>query len=579
MAASLPISEKELKDLLFGLRMIKEEDWESAEKNAFRRRRGIEEVLIERGFFNERYLYELIGEKLKIPYVNLRKRRLAPEILAELPEEIAKKAKAIPFEADKKKVSVAFVNPREKENINLVKKATKKSVDVFLTNNKNYVFATRLYQKSIKDELADLLNIKVDKRSQTDSTPAKVDIPVTKIIDAILEYAIFEQASDIHIEALPDAVVVRFRIDGDLHDRVELPSEVHDALMARLKILSNMRIDEHRVPQDGRFSFSIEDEEESVRVSVIPAFYGEKAVLRLMTDEAQNFTLEDIGFLDANAAKMKAQLKKPFGMILVVGPTGSGKTTTLYTVLNMLNTEEVNICTIEDPIEYGVHRINQTQVNTKAGYDFANGLRALLRQDPDVIMIGEIRDMMTAQIAVRAGLTGHLVLSTLHTNNASGAPPRLLDMEVEPFLASSTLNVVIAQRLVRRICVNCIESYKLSNEEIKSLSKEFNIEETMERFKKLDLVESKIKKFKDLVFYKGKGCSNCGDSGYKKRVAVMEILENTKAIQSLIIKNASSGEIRQAAIEDGMITIFEDGLQKAMLGMTTIEEILRIKRE
>lgn len=578
MAVVLPISEKDLKDLLFGLRMVKQEDWESAEKNALRRRRGIEEVLIERGFFNERYLYELIGEQLKIPYVNLRKRKLSPDVLAELPESVVKKAKAIPFESDKKKLSVAFAYPNDKLSISLVKKATKKSVQVFLTNYKNYVFATRLYQKNIKDELADLLNIKPDLRGKN-KKPTKVEIPVTKIIDSVLEYAIFEQASDIHIEALPDAVVIRFRIDGDLHDRVELPSEVHDALMARLKILANMRIDEHRVPQDGRFSFTIEDEEESVRVSVIPAFYGEKAVLRLMTEEAQNFTLEDIGFLEANAEKMKAQLKKPFGMILVVGPTGSGKTTTLYTVLNMLNTEQVNICTIEDPIEYGVHRINQTQVNTKAGYDFAGGLRALLRQDPDIIMIGEIRDMKTAQIAVRAGLTGHLVLSTLHTNNASGAPPRLLDMDVEPFLASSTLNVVVAQRLVRRICVNCIESYKLSEGEAKSLAKEFDIDAMLLRFKKLGLIENRIKKFRDLVFYRGKGCSNCGDSGYKKRVAVMEILENTKAIQTLIIKNASSGEIRDVAMEEGMISIFEDGLQKAMLGITTIEEILRIKRE
>lgn len=577
MSSFIPISQKDLKDLLFGLRLVKEEDWESAEKNAGRRRRGIEEVLIERGFFNERYLYELIGEQIKTPYVNLRKRRLETEILNIMPEDVVKKARAIPFDLQGKNLSVAFVDPKDKASVSMVKKATKKTIKPFLTNYKNYVFATRLYQKDIKDGLAEILNPKVTKSKN--AVAKKADIPVTKIVDAILEYAIFEQASDIHIEALPDAVVVRFRIDGDLHDKAELPSEIHDALMARLKILSNMRIDEHRVPQDGRFSFSINDEEESVRVSVIPAFYGEKAVLRLMTDEAQNFNLEDIGFLDDNAEKMKAQLKKPFGMILVVGPTGSGKTTTLYTILNILNTEDVNICTIEDPIEYGIHRINQTQVNTKAGYDFANGLRALLRQDPDVIMIGEIRDMKTAQISVRAGLTGHLVLSTLHTNNASGAPPRLLDMEVEPFLASSTLNAVIAQRLVRRICVNCIESYKLTSEEVKGLSKEFDIEQTMDRFKKLGLLETRIKKFKDIVFYKGKGCSNCGGSGYKKRVAVMEILENTKPIQALIIKSASSGEIHQAAINDGMITIFEDGLQKAMLGITTIEEILRIKKE
>ena len=301
--------------------------------------------------------------------------------------------------------------------------------------------------------------------------------------------------------------------------------------------------------------------------------------MRLMTDEAQNIGLEDIGFSDKNIKIMHQQIKKPFGMILVVGPTGSGKTTTLYSVLNMLNTEEVNICTIEDPIEYGVHRINQTQINPQAGYTFATGLRALLRQDPDVIMIGEIRDNETAQISVRAGLTGHLVLSTLHTNNAAGAPPRILDMEVEPFLVASTLNVVIAQRLVRRICLKCIESFHLSPEELQSLSKEFDLDKMLNRFKELKLIEDKFNSFGELTFYRGKGCKYCHQSGYSKRIGVMEILENTTAVQKCIIRNASSNEIQEAALQGGMVTIFEDGLQKTLLGITTIEEVLRIKRE
>jgi len=275
---------------------------------------------------------------------------------------------------------------------------------------------------------------------------------------------------------------------------------------------------------------------------------------------------------------MMRQIKKPFGMILVVGPTGSGKTTTLYSVLNILNTEEVNISTIEDPIEYGVHRVNQTQINPKAGYDFANGLRALLRQDPDIIMIGEIRDNDTAQISVRAGLTGHLVLSTLHTNNASGAPPRLADMGVEPFLVASTLNLVIAQRLVRRICLNCIESFKLTKDQLKSLNQEFDLEEMFNRFKELKLIESDIDSFSKLTFYKGKGCSRCNGSGYHKRIAVLELLENNKEIGDCIIQNCTSVEIDSVAKKNGMITIFEDGMQKVLLGMTTIEEVLRIKR-
>lgn len=576
MASHLPIDQEELKKILFDTKIIKEEDWKEAEENAHRRRRGIEEVLIERGFLNSRYLYEIISDKMKVPFVNLRKKKLDHEVLNTIDEKTARKAKAIPFALEKGKLKVAFVNPQDKLKLDLVKKVCKKKVDVYLTSYKNFLFASRLYQKDIQEELNQILN---DKVLKVDGKPTEVEIPIIKIIDAILESALFEQASDVHIEALPDAVVIRFRVDGDLHDVVELPSSIHDALIARIKILSNLRIDEHRVPQDGRFSFKIEDEEESVRVSILPAFYGEKIVMRMMTDDAQNLSLEDLGFLEHNQEIMLKQIQKPFGMILVVGPTGSGKTTTLYSVLNILNTEEVNISTIEDPIEYGVHRVNQTQVNPKAGYDFANGLRALLRQDPDIIMIGEIRDNDTAQISVRAGLTGHLVLSTLHTNNATGAPPRLLDMGVESFLVASTLNLVIAQRLVRRICINCIESFKLSKDQLKSLSHELDTDGMFKRFQELKLIENNVHSFGDITFYKGKGCSRCNGSGYNKRIALLELLENDKKIQDCIIKNSSSAEIDAAAKEQGMITIFEDGMQKALLGMTTIEEVLRIKRE
>ncbi len=576
MASRLPISQEELKQILLTAKVIKEEDWLEAEDNAHRRRRGVEEVLIERGFINPRYLNELIGDYLKVPYVNLRKKKLEQEVLHQLDEKTVLSARVIPFAMENDVMKVAFVDPRDKKALDLVKTASQKKLEIYFTSYKNFLFASRLYQKDIQDELNKILDEKIRK---VDGKPTEVEIPIIKIIDAILESALFEQASDIHIEALPDSVVVRFRIDGDLHDMVELPASVHDAIVARIKILSNLRIDEHRVPQDGRFSFKIEDEEESVRVSVIPAFYGEKVVMRLMTDEAQNLSLEDLGFLEHNVAIMNRQIKKPFGMILVVGPTGSGKTTTLYSILNILNTEDVNICTIEDPIEYGIHRVNQTQINPKAGYDFANGLRALLRQDPDIIMIGEIRDNDTAQISVRAALTGHLVLSTLHTNNAAGAPPRLLDMGVEPFLVASTLNVVVAQRLVRRICLNCIESFHLKQEQLKSLSREFNLEEMLQRFKDFKLVEDNIKDFSELNFYKGKGCSRCNGSGYDKRVAVLELLENNDKIQDSIIRNSSSGDIEKSAKESGMVTIFEDGMQKALLGLTTIEEVLRIKRE
>lgn len=576
MSLTLPIAPEELKDILIKSGVIKDQDWTDAEKRAQRRRRGVEEILIERGFFNEKYLYEIVGDSLKVPFVNLRKRKLDPAALAEIDPQLSQTTEAIPFAIEGKNLKVAFVDPRNKENLQSIQQATGKTVIPFMTSHKNFRFASRLYQRNIEEEIYDIINTKIKSK---DGETTETDVPIIKIVDAIMEYAMFEQSSDVHIEALPDAVVVRFRVDGDLHDVVELPATIHNALVARIKILSNLRIDEHRVPQDGRFSFKIEEEEESVRVSIIPAFYGEKVVMRLMTDEAQNMNLEEIGFSEQNAKIMKQQLEKPFGMILVVGPTGSGKTTTLYAVLNMLNTEEVNICTIEDPIEYGVHRVNQTQVNSQAGYTFASGLRSLLRQDPDVIMIGEIRDKETAQISVRAALTGHLVLSTLHTNNSAGAPPRLLDMDVEPFLVSSTLNIVIAQRLVRRICLDCIFSFKLKAEELKSLAKEFDLENMLARFKSQGLVDAKVKTFSELTFYRGKGCSRCHQSGYSKRVSVLELLQNTEAVQKCIIRNASSNEIQKVAMEEGMITIFEDGMQKALLGVTTIEEVLRIKRE
>lgn len=576
MASYLPISQDALKTILIEAKVIRDKDWQEAQKSAHHRQRNVDDVLIEHGFFNERYLYELIGASIKASYVNLRKRKLEQATLNELSRDVVEAAKAIPFLVEGNILKVAFVNPVDKANIDLVKKSTAKKVEAYLTSYRNFRFAARLYEKDIKEKLEKILHAKnLAKNKDKD----EMDISIINIIDAIMEYSIFEQASDIHIEALPNSVVVRFRIDGDLHDKIELPGSVHGAIVARIKILSNLRIDEHRIPQDGRFSFKVGEEEESVRVSVIPAFYGEKVVMRLLTDEAQNYNLEDIGFSEHNIKMMTPQLKKPFGMILVVGPTGSGKTTTLYTILNILNTEEVNICTIEDPIEYGINRVNQTQVNPKAGYDFANGLRALLRQDPDIIMIGEIRDTDTARIAVRAGLTGHLVLSTLHTNNAAGAPPRLLDMKVESFLVASTLNVVIAQRLVRKICSSCIESFRLSKEEIKSLSKEFDLSHMLQRFKELNLIDESVTSFADLTFYRGKGCTQCDNTGYAKRTAVMEVLENTERIQALIIKNASSGELHKAAMEEGMINIFEDGMQKVLLGVTTIEEVLRIKRE
>lgn len=574
----LPLSHEELKKLLLRERVITENDWDDALRNANRRRRGIEEVLIERGFFAENYLFELIASTLGAPYANLRLVKINDRILRSVPEDIARQTKCIAFGEDAKTgiVKIGCVNPFDKDAIATIGRALGRPVSSHLISDKNFRFALKLYTSDINEQLLAIVNSYVGGPAEGE---AVAEVPVVKLFDILLEYALVEQASDIHIEPLTDAVLIRFRVDGDLQDKIELPLSLKDPLIARVKILSNLKLDEHRVPQDGRLAFTVDEAEESARVSVIPTLYGEKIVLRILSDEMQNFSLSDIGFSKQNLDLITRNIKKPFGMILVVGPTGSGKTTTLYAVLNVLNTEDVNIATIEDPIEYGIRRVNQTQVNTIAGYTFASGLRALLRQDPDTIMIGEIRDGETAQIAVRAALTGHLVLSTLHTNNAAGAPPRILDMGVEPFLAASTINIVVAQRLVRRICTDCIASYALSEAEIRALSREYDLRAILGRVQKLGAVDPKIQHFSELAFYKGKGCARCHTTGYSGRVGVMEVLENSHAIQQAIIKNMSSEDIEAIAIQEGMVPLFDDAMQKALLGITTLEEVLRISRE
>ncbi|OGY88904.1 MAG: hypothetical protein A3B30_01005 [Candidatus Komeilibacteria bacterium RIFCSPLOWO2_01_FULL_52_15] len=576
----LPIAYEDLKALLFERKLIAAPDWNSAEKNASRRRRGIEEVLIERGFFTETFLFELIAQALKTPYVNLRAVKIDDAVFRLLPEQTAQETHCIAFgvsSVKKDTLKMATLNPRDEQALAAVQAALKRQCEWYLMNERSYRYALKLYTTDIKEGLLRIVNEYI--QNAQSGVQGGYDVPVVKIFDTILEYAMLEQSSDIHIEPLADAVLIRFRIDGDLQDKIELPINFKDALIARIKILSNLKIDEHRVPQDGRLAFMMDEAEESARVSVIPTLYGEKVVLRLLSDDVQNLSLQDIGLTKRNLDLAMKSIRKPFGMILVVGPTGSGKTTTLYAVLNILNTEDVNISTIEDPIEYGIRRVNQTQVNTVAGYTFASGLRSLLRQDPDIIMIGEIRDGETAQIAVRAALTGHLVLSTLHTNNAAGAIPRLLDMEVEPFLVASTVNVVIAQRLVRRICIECITTYHLASTVIKALAKEYDLRAILERMQELGVIDKSVAHFTDLPFYKGKGCARCHHTGYLGRIGVMEVLVNTHAIQQATIKHMSSEDFEAIALQENMVPIFDDALQKALLGVTTLEEVLRISRE
>jgi type IV pilus assembly protein PilB len=387
------------------------------------------------------------------------------------------------------------------------------------------------------------------------------NVSIINLIDQLIQHASHIHASDIHIDPLDKVVRVRFRVDGVLEDSYTLPKDIHSEIISRIKVLSSLRTDEHNAAQDGRFRSIISDSGSvDVRVSIVPTYHGENAVLRLLSDNAENFTLDMLGFTEVDRAKILRALKKPSGMILITGPTGSGKTTTLYTLIKMLNSKEISIVTIEDPIEYAVDGIEQIQVNPRTGLTFANGLRSILRQDPNVIMVGEIRDMETAGIAVNTALTGHLLLSTLHTNDASTTLPRLLDMRIEPFLVASTVSIAIGQRLVRKICEHCKEKKILTEEEWKRIAE--------------NISEQPIDTTKE--FYKGVGCNACNGSGYRGRIVIAEVLVADEEIRNAILRKASSSEIKQIAMKNGMMTMHADGFRKAALGLTTIEEVLRV---
>ncbi|TSC88811.1 MAG: type IV pilus assembly protein PilB [Parcubacteria group bacterium Gr01-1014_3] len=399
--------------------------------------------------------------------------------------------------------------------------------------------------------------------SETQKELAKSKPSIIHLVDSLILDAYKNRASDVHLDPEPSDLRVRLRIDGILHEAFTFPKEIHSEVLSRIKVLSGLRTDEHQAAQDGRFKLTFDKVDVDVRVSIAPTFYGENAVMRLLAEQAEAFTLEGLGFIDNDLVKIQKAIKKPYGMILVTGPTGSGKTTTLYTILKMLNTSEVSIITIEDPIEYSITGIEQIQVNSRTGITFASGLRSILRQDPNVIMVGEIRDEETASIAVNAALTGHLLLSTLHTNDAPTTLPRLLDMKIEPFLIASTVNIAVGQRLVRMICKDCKTKKTITDAELKSLS---------------DILPPNVIG-KNREFYYGKGCAKCDNSGYRSRVGIHEVLDIDNDIREAIVRHADASEIKKIAIKNGMTTMLEDGYKKAAAGVTTIEEILRVIHE
>lgn len=570
------LAEKTLKSVLGKLSpSLNEQQLILAREKAKTDSKNLEEVLISEGWVEESVFYKTLGEILDTPFTTLKGKEIDKETLNLIPALVAGTHQVIAFEKKDGELLLAMIDPTDIQTIEFLHRKTGLNPRVFITTPSDLKDAIHHYHAELKDEFSSIPSKK--NNTDTDLKKAAQELSIIKMTNSILEHAVYEGASDIHIEPEEKDVLIRYRVDGILKTVMNLPKNIQSGLTARIKILSNLKLDEHMVPQDGRFKIQIQDESLAFRVSILPVYDGEKIVMRLLHEGAKPLTLDQLGFLASAREKVENAIKKPHGMILVTGPTGSGKTTTLYSLLGILNQPGVNISTVEDPIEYRVAGVNQSQMNAKVGFTFASGLRALLRQDPNIIMVGEIRDQETAEISINAAMTGHLVLSTLHTNDAPTTLPRLVDMGVPPFLVAYTTNIIVAQRLVRRICQFCKKEYILEGAALDELANTFDI-------KKLsDIFEKNIKNFSSdtntLSFFRGEGCNRCGQTGYKGRQGIYEVMEIDEGLVKKINERATSDEIKKYAREHGMLTMLEDGLIKAKMGITSIAEILRVTKE
>ena len=583
------IEESQLKAFLLDSGLIKKDTLLRAESEAVKSKKPLRDVLLNRGDIKEAELKRLEAYILGIPFVDLSHETINPETLRIIPEPIARKYSIVAFNKREKDLEVAMVDPDDLPTIEFIKKKAGVRILPRLTTPESIEYALKQYQKTLEAEFGDIIKketgaltfVTTKQGGETETEKEELqklaeDLPVIRIVDTLVHHAILQNASDIHIEPLEKEILVRYRIDGILHDAMTLPKQIGLGLVARIKVMANLKLDEHRLPQDGRFKVETPEYRISFRVSILPVFDGEKIVMRLLPEGTKGYTLEELGFLGSNLERVERAIRKPTGIILATGPTGSGKTTTLYTILQILNTPGVNISTIEDPVEYRMQRINQTQVRSDIGLTFANGLRTLLRQDPNIIMVGEIRDNETAALAINAALTGHLVVSTLHTNSAAGALPRLLDMKVEPFLIASTVNAIISQRLIRRLCPEN-EEYQLSADAVESMSKHTDIDRITEMLKREKVIDPKTA-FKNIPFGKPKKSETCED-GYKGRIGIHEVLEMTSSIKDLVIKNATSDQLEEQARKEGMITMMEEGFIRAAQKVTSVEEVFRVTTE
>lgn len=533
-----------------------------------------EAVLRELGFVSAKQVVKAKGALFNIPYVSLDEIGVTPEVLTLIPKSVAERFTLIPFatSGDGKELSVAFSNPWDLEAIEFVEAKSGKKIKVFIAPEEEIQKAiTERYSQNLATEVTAVLketgpaqDIKTLDLDKADGVIRNE--PIAKIVSTILEFAIRARASDVHIEPTLDKTRVRYRIDGILQEKLILPKSVHEALVSRIKVLSDMKIDEKRIPQDGRFNFKADGAEIDLRVSTLPTVHGEKIVMRLLKKSGGVPTMPELGLRGRGLKNLEDAILRPHGIILICGPTGSGKTTSLYSILSKINTTKVNIVTLEDPVEYQIAGVNQVQINPAAGLTFASGLRSFLRQDPNIIMVGEIRDRETTDLAIQASLTGHLVFSTIHTKSASQAMPRLVDMGAEPFLLASTLTAIMAQRICRRICNACKETYEPPPDVVADV-------------KKILGPLYPLKEGDKLMFSRGKGCPECANTGYLGRIGIFEVLPVTEKIARLIIERSAALDIEKVAVEEGMITLKQDGYLKAIEGITTIEEVLRVGQD
>lgn len=572
------ISEELLKEKLCSQELITQEKFNLLSTQSKNEGKSLVEMLFEKEVISDDKLGKIIAEILNVPFVRLSETTLKENLLKIIPFTLASHQFIMPFNQEGKVLHVAMYDPLNREMINFIEQKTGMKVISYFTTKKDIKASLKIYNRDINEKFTNLLKSVLADPSKIESLK-----DAAKILDTIILFAYQNNASDIHIEPQNGLLVVRYRIDGILHTITELPHEVEELLITRIKVLANLRTDEHRAPQDGRFKIDLEGNEITLRISILPVYEGEKVVMRLLSSQKQELNLDTLGYSANNLSIIKSNIAKTHGMLLVTGPTGSGKTTTLYSVLKMLNSPEVNISTIEDPIEYRLEGINQIQVNPKTNLTFANGLRSILRQDPDIVMVGEIRDEETAGIAINSALTGHLVLATLHTNNAATTLPRMLEMGVEAFLVAATTNAVIAQRLVRKVCPHCKEEYSVTRISLDEMSKnarmKYNVVEVFDSVISTHPELADKKTADGFVIVKGKGCERCGNTGFSGRLSISEVIDITEELKGLILNNGNANEIEDLAVKQGMVPMFADGMIKVLQGSTTIEDVLRVMRE